>query len=376
MSDTLASVAGETADQPAVARRHRRRWLRFIPLLIGAMAMALGLWTGLVRLGVPLPAGTFPPAELHSAFMIAGFLGTVISLERAVAVGRWWAYGAPAVSAAGALALAMNFGQVGALAFVLASTTLLVTTASVAYRQFAMFIVVLGIGAACWTVGSVLWLMGHSLPAIAGWWLNFLILTIAAERLELSRILSVSRASQALFFGASSLLLIGAARAELTLSWTPFTAGGLIGLAAWLLHHDVARRTIRLGGLPRFSACSILAGHMWLGAAGILLAHASSGAVIFPYDAVVHAIAIGFVLSMIFAHAPIILPAVTGLRVRFSAAAYAALVLLHLSILARVVGDVVGMMEVRAASGVLTVFALISYAAILIAASWRRSRLA
>jgi hypothetical protein len=346
--------------------------LRYIPLAIAATAMAFGLWTGLQRLGLVPLSQDLSPAEVHGALMISGFLGTVISLERAVAIGRWWAYGAPAISAMGALALVAGFGRPGALAFVLAGAILLATTVLVAFRQLAMFVVVLAIGAACWLTGSVLWLMGQSIAEIAGWWLTFLILTIAAERLELGRLLQVSRASQAVFLLATLLLVIGSARAELLEASAPFIAAGLIGLAAWLIQNDIARRTIRLSGLPRFSAASILAGHAWLGVAGLLLASASFGAVVFLYDAVVHAIAIGFAISMIFGHAPIILPAVTGLRIRFSAASYAPLALLHLSVLLRTMGDVMGLSNVRAASAVLTILALIGYAATLILASSRR----
>jgi hypothetical protein len=249
---------------------------------------------------------------------------------------------------------------------------LFASTVAVAFRQFALFVAVLAIGAACWLVGSVLWLMGQSLSEIAGWWLNFLILTIAAERLELGRLLRVSRASQAVFVLGTLLLVAGAARAELLAASMPFTAAGLIGLAGWLIHNDIARRTIRLTGLPRFSAASILAGHVWLGVAGLLLALAPFGAIVSLYDAAVHAIALGFVMSMIFGHAPIILPAVTGLRVRFSPAAYGPLALLHVSVLLRVMGDIAGRSDILAASALLTILALIGYAAILIRASSRQ----
>jgi hypothetical protein len=369
MSDTLTSV--ERQDLAALKGPVRRnyRLLRYIPLAIAAMAMAFGLWTGLQRLGVVPFSQNLPPAELHGALMISGFLGTVISLERAVAIGRWWAYGAPAISAMGALALVAGFGQLGALAFVLAGAILLAATVVVTFRQFAMFVVVLAIGAVCWLTGSVLWLIGQSVSEITGWWLAFLILTIAAERLELGRLLRVSRASQAVFLLVTLLLVTGSARAELLDASMPFTAAGLIGLAAWLIQNDIARRTIRLSGLPRFSAASILAGHVGLGIAGLVLGFAPFGLVVLPYDATVHAIAIGFAISMIFGHAPIILPAVTGLRVRFSAASYAPLVLLHLSVLVRMVGDVMGLSNARAASAILTILALIGYAATLILAS-------
>jgi hypothetical protein len=76
---------------------------------------------------------------------------------------------------------------------------------------------------------------------------------------------------------------------------------------------------------------------------------------------------------MIFGHAPIILPAVMGLRIQYSAAAYAPLALLHLSILLRVTADLLDWIEFRMISGPTTIIALLSYVATLMIAS-RRSR--
>jgi len=140
------------------------RRLRLIPLVIAVIAMAFGLWTGLQRLGLPLPGTTYPPNDLHSAFMIAGFLGTVISLERAVALGRWWAYAAPALSGFGAIILISNAPYAAALAFMAAGAVLLAVTVCIAKRQFAMFTIVLAIAAACWTVGTILWAPDNQCP--------------------------------------------------------------------------------------------------------------------------------------------------------------------------------------------------------------------
>jgi hypothetical protein len=136
--------------------------------------------------------------------------------------------------------------------------------------------------------------------------------------------------------------------------------------ATWLLRHDIALRTVRIAGQPRFSAVAILFGHLWLGVAGALLLIAPPGTTAFSYDAAVHAITIGFVLSMIFGHAPIILPAVTGLRLRHNRLAYLSLALLHVSIVARVAGDVFGQLDLRVASGIVTALAIIGYAATLL----------
>jgi len=122
----------------------------------------------------------------------------------------------------------------------------------------------------------------------------------------------------------------------------------------------------------RFSAACLLAGYFWLGLAGLVLLVAPPGTTAFSYDAAVHAIAIGFVLSMIFGHAPIILPAVIGLRVRYSAAVYGPLVLLHLSVLLRVAADLFERVEPRAISGPVTIVALAGYVVTLMIASRKR----
>ena len=79
-------VTGVRAKRPQAAP-----WLaaRRLPLLAGALlALIAGLWgaLGLLDLDVPLPRTSF--AQNHGALMALGFLGTLISLERSVALGR------------------------------------------------------------------------------------------------------------------------------------------------------------------------------------------------------------------------------------------------------------------------------------------------
>jgi len=345
------------------------RRLRQLLLALGVLSIAFGLYTGLIRLGVEPPGILGPVAEFHGAFMISGFLGTVISLERAVAFGRVWPYAGPLLSSIGAVGLVANAPRLGAFAFASAGGVMLLASASIAIRQLALFTVILAAGAACWVAGTLQWLMGAFTPAVTGWWLNFLVLTVAAERLELSRVRHLSRASQAAFAGVTLLLLLGSARGEFAESWAPLTAAGLLGCSGWLLCYDVARRTVRSAGQPRFSAIAILIGHGWLGAAGVLLAMTPLDSAAFAYDASVHAITIGFALSMIFAHAPIILPAVTGIRVRYSSALYGPLILLHLSLVMRIAGDILEQSEPRIVSGFVTILALAAYAITLALAS-------
>jgi hypothetical protein len=374
MSGASVSAAPPKPDGPIRAAASFKKWrrLRWIPLAAGAGSLLAGLWVGLARLGLTLPGGMPALAEFHGALMVSGFLGTVISLERAVAIGRWWAYTAPVLSAIGAVSLIAGATAFASGAFLLAGIGLSFNSGTVVARQLALFTVVLTVAAACWVGGTFVWIKGAPAADVAGWWLAFLVLTIAAERLELSRLLSPPRSSQLTFIFAIALIIIGVVRGELARETAPFSGVGLLAVTVWLVRHDITLRTIRLSGQARFSAACLLAGYFWLGLAGLVLLVAPPGATAFSYDAAVHAIAIGFVLSMIFGHAPIILPAVTGLRVRYSAAVYGPLVLLHLSVLLRIAADLFERVDLRAISGPVTIVAFAGYAVTLMMASGKK----
>jgi hypothetical protein len=341
-------------------------------LAAAAAAFAAGLLTGLGRLGLPLP-GAAGLAEWHGALMIGGFLGTVISLERAVAIGRLWAYAAPALSALAAVVLLSALILPASVLLLAAGICLTVNSIWLTARQPALFTGTLAVAAACWVAGTCVWIAGGTAPQAAGWWLAFLILTIASERLELSRLLTPPWWSGAIFCVAAASIIVGAIRNEFAGPAGVFAGAGLLIATAWLVRYDVARRTVRLAGLARFSATCLLAGYFWLAVAGGLLLLGAPGNDPFVYDAAIHAITIGFVLSMIFGHAPIILPAVTGWRVRYGQAAYAALALLHASVLLRVAADLTEAVDVRVVSGPMTVLALMVYAATLLFYSLRTS---
>ena len=73
-------------------------------LALAALALLTGLWGAVTRLGWPLPHGA-SLAALHGPLMICGLFGTLIGLERAVALGRGWSYAAPVLSSLGTLSL-------------------------------------------------------------------------------------------------------------------------------------------------------------------------------------------------------------------------------------------------------------------------------
>jgi hypothetical protein len=123
-------------------------------------------------------------------------------------------------------------------------------------------------------------------------------------------------------------------------------------------------------------AVSLLAGYVWLVVAGAtwLMAgdlHRSDG----TYDVALHAVFLGFVMSMIFAHAPVIVPAVLRVRLPFRSWFYAHTVLLHAALLVRLVGgDALGNRVAWQVGGVGTELAILLFLAVSITAVLRARR--
>jgi hypothetical protein len=232
---------------------------------------------------------------------------------------------------------------VGATLLTLGSAGLVALFALFLRRQPTLFTLTMAVGAAAWLAGNLLWLGRRELPELVPWWMAFLIVTIAGERLELTRFLPPTRWGRTLFLLAIGVLLAGVAlssvRPDLGIR---LMGAGMAGLAAWLVRFDVARRTVRQVGLPRFVAVCLLSGYAWLAAAGLLAAAVGAPRPDLLNDALLHALFVGFVFVMIFGHAPIIFPAVLGVPVEYRPRFYLHLVLLHASLLVRIAGDLGG----------------------------------
>ncbi len=317
--------------------------LRRLPLIAAAvLSLAYGLSVGLVRIGWNLPVPHPDQLGVHGPAMVAGFLGTLICLERAVAIGPSWAFAAPLACASGAVALLVAPDRgVGRALFVAAALGLAGLSALVVRRQPALHTVTMAAGAVAWLAGSTLWALGRPVHGVVLLWATFLVLTIAGERLDLSRLLRLGRGPVRAFVVAAAAVLIGAGLATARpAAGTRVVGVGFMALAVWLLRHDVARRTVRQPGLPRYVAVCLLAGYAWLGVAGALALWCAADLTGPAYDATLHAFFLGFALSMVFGHAPIIFPAVIGGVVAFRPRFYLHLLLLHASLAVRVAADV------------------------------------
>jgi hypothetical protein len=230
--------------------------------------------------------------------------------------------------------------------------------------QLAPYTLTMAGGAILWLTGNLLWLLGWPIYHVVLWWMGFLILTIAGERLELNRVLRLSGEVQQLFLFAVGLFLIGVGVTLLSFDIGMRLAGvGLVALALWLLRYDIARYTVRKTGLTRFMAVCLLSGYVWLGIGGLLGVFYGGVTAGLAYDAILHAVFVGFVMAMIFGHAPIILPAVLGKSIDFQPIFYSHLLLLHLSLLLRVAGDLSLWLPARQWGGLLNVIAILLFIA-------------
>lgn len=315
-----------------------------MPLLAAGLAsMACGIWLGLVRLGWSLPLPWPDQLIAHGPLMVCGFVGTLVGVERAVGFGSRWAYAAPALTASGAMTIALHrAGPFGPWLITAGSAVMVVIFAAICRRQPSLFALTMAVGAVAWAVGNVQWAAGASIYQVVFCWVAFLVLTIAGERLELNRVLRPTALAQGTFVAAMTIVVAGVAAA----AWWPepgvrLLGAGLIAATAWLARNDVARRTIRQGGVTRFMAICLLGGYAWLGAGGAMAAVFAAATPGVLYDATLHAVFLGFVMSMIFAHAPVIFPAVLGVSFTFRPISYAHVAVLHLSLMFRVVGDLV-----------------------------------
>jgi len=84
------------------------------------------------------------------------------------------------------------------------------------------------------------------------------------------------------------------------------------------------------------------------------------------YDAMLHAIFLGFVFAMIFGHAPIIFPAILGIDIEYNPHFYIALALLHISLIVRIGGELVGSGSARLWGGLFNVLAVLLYLGIIV----------
>lgn len=344
---------------------------RLSALLLVISLLAMGLASGFARMGWADIRLFENAAILHGPLMIGAFFGTVISVERAVALGRSWAGGAPLAAAASGVMMLLSWPWwLAQLMALIAALMFIAVNLAVLRLQRATHTMVLLAAAACWLMANLAWIAGHDPSLAAPWWLAFLIVTIAGERLELSRLVVRPGHANRLFAAALIVLIGGALVMALDQSMgLRIFSWGCLALAVWLMRYDIARHNIQQRGITRYIAACLLSGYGWLAVGGAL---GMAGAMMPGHgwrDAALHAITLGFVVTMVFGHALIIVPAVLRIRIAYHPVFYVPLALLHGSLLIRVIAGLGGEATLQHAAAAVNVASLMVFALLVL---WRR----
>lgn len=316
-----------------------------LPLVVFSLLAAI--WGGWIRIGVDLPATAV--AGHHGGLMVNGFLASLIFLERAVTFRNKLVLLLPFLNALGSVLAIAGLASAGLILQAACAMGFMTMCAWFIYRYKEFYYYIFFAGAFCLFAGNLVLYQTQLYPAATIWWMQFLLFTIVAERLELTRFLPPDRRRQALLVIILSCVLLTA--------FIPYHAEGNIAFAiavaataAWLLKYDMAFRSVKTPGQHRYSALLLITGYAWLLVTAVVLFTEKS--FVFGYDALLHSFFIGFVFAMIFSHAPVIFPAVARMSIKiYRPILYLWFVLLQLSLVWRVVADLGGWTNQRRLAG-------------------------
>ena len=326
-----------------------------LPLI--AVSLLIGIWTGWIRIGWNFPF-TQNSGD-HGALMVGGFIGTLICLERTSNLKNKIALLIPFINALSVIFFLIKMPNI-AFWFLLTGSVGLTLIYLKLYFEFSeIYILLMTAGAFCYLIGNTLLIKTNFYPQAAMWWIAFLYFTILGERLELSRYLQIKTIHKTILIILLAVYIAGIL-IPFHSSGGYVTAVSLIGSALWLFKYDMAKKSLQRDGQHFYSGVVLLTGYFWLIITGLFMAYGSYSGLL--YDAVIHSFFLGFVFSMIFAHAPIILPGVLKLQISiFNRSLYFWFVLLQVSLVIRILGSVLPSTDLKMIGGITNGMAILGF---------------
>lgn len=330
---------------------------QFFILPIVLLSSVLGIWSGLQRIGWNLPLNNY--SGFHGSLMVGSFLGTLICLERTITNSNKKFLILPFVCSLSFLFFIIRQPEISYWILLLSGIGLCYIYFKL-YLQFnEVYLLIMLCGALCWSIGNVILIKTSFYPQAVTWWIAFLFFTVSAERIELSRYLQLSNTRKVILLILLAVFIIGI--------FVPFhEAGGFIiafsfiGTSIWLLVNDMASRSIMKEGQHRYSGILLLTGYVWLAVSGLFMGYGAYWGLL--YDATLHTFFLGFVFSMIFAHAPIILPGVLGIPIKpFNRYLYIWFYLLQITLILRVTGILIVDTSLKQIGGLLNGISILGF---------------
>lgn len=311
------------------------------------LSLVTGIFSGWQRIGWNIDLSNI--VAQHGTIMASGFFGTLLMLEKCLAMPSKKYLFIPFANGISIIFLYLGFPHLALSLMTLASAAMCGVGFEMKRMAKQNLYWLIIIGFFCLFAGNLFLLLTGLFQASAILWMCFLLFIIVAERLELTRFLNVSSSQKKLLWIAFALILTGVGPYHY---FGNYIFGiGLIGIALWLLKFDIAFKSLTQKGQSAYSAITMITGYFWL----IVSAYFIIKTDIynhFDYDALLHSFFLGFTFSMIFAHVPIIFPALFNLRIKiYHPFYYVVMVLMNLSVIARIVSDQLQMNDMRKWAG-------------------------
>ncbi|HEY1055915.1 hypothetical protein [Emticicia sp. TH156] len=332
--------------------------LIFIILPLALLSMLTGIYIGFIRIGWAFPVSASLPVPHHGILMAGSFLGTLISVERVSVLKTRWVWLIPILMISSLFFLLFQQDQL-AFGVLLAGS---IGYLGISFQNFLTYKLkgdmLMLVGAFFQIVAFTIFIFTHSYPMSFAGWLLFFLLTIVGERLNLTRFLPVSRKADRELYTWFGVLIVSSFLYHF--GFAVVVSLCLWGIAQWLLRNDIALVNIRKDGHYKFLGAALIGAYIWLFITGALGLIKSDNP--YLYDALLHAFFIGFVLSMVLAHAPIIFPALLQIRVSpFHPFMYVWLFALHISLFMRVYGDIFENYDLRKLGGLFNGLSFVGY---------------
>lgn len=336
----------------------KNKHILILPLVL--LSLLTGIFSGWFRIGWNLPIAL--PSGEHGALMVGSFLGTLICIERSVSYPNKTALLVPAINALSIIFFLLNMPKTAYMFLVLGGAGLTGIYYMVYVKHKGKHLLIMMVGAMCYLTGSAV-LFGTSFyPSAIMWWMAFLFLTITGERLELSRftLLKNTAIKQSVLIILISLFIISIFLPFHSNLGSLLSALSMIGAAVWLFKYDMARHSLKKPGQSFYSGLLLITGYIWLVLTGLFFAFGAYFGSF--YDSSLHGFFLGFVFMMIFAHAPVILPAVLKLNVSpFGKSLYIWYGLLNVTLVFRVIIFIPELAPYKHWAGMLNGIAIIGF---------------
>lgn len=287
----------------------------------------------------------------HGALMVVGFLAALIAAERAIALNNLFMNVASILFSCGGLLLALGFELVtdvlwtgGVLSFVMWTGWMWLNFPKNFSNLFFTFAAVLLL------VGVALFIRGLPSAWYGLAWAGFFVAFIVGERMDMMKIVNARPTSYVVAGLSVPTALVGLAFVSKNLIAASF---GLLLFSA--ARHDVALRLFRRTGFSRYLAFGLGTAYAWLAMSIVLWSLSSS------LDTILHSVFLGFVATMVFTHAPIILPAILKTKHMYSPYLYVPFFMLQAATAMRIFSAAMLNVGMWSLSGIVTVISVIAF---------------